>query len=98
MLAFLMRESLELRAANLPSHWKTEPVSRRTRPYTAHGHNSCVADESVMALEVNYGLILLTSDGGQEDVYERVGVFKVYGKEVSSFQSRKETHTWTHLK
>ncbi|KAK8113223.1 hypothetical protein PG984_013749 [Apiospora sp. TS-2023a] len=98
-LAFIGRESLELSAVDmlllpLPLPWETEPLSCTSATCAEHGRG----EGERVALEVNYGLILLTSRGlagvhgdpGSDeeyedevldtDLYDRVGVFEVYGK------------------
>ncbi|KAK8002596.1 hypothetical protein PG989_002315 [Apiospora arundinis] len=84
-LAFLMRQTVEVRAADLPPLpplWGAEMMPG-PRLCVEHGYGCPEAD--VVTLEVNYGLILLTSDDDDEgdgidlDRYERVGVFEVYG-------------------
>ncbi|KAK8035177.1 hypothetical protein PG993_010172 [Apiospora rasikravindrae] len=99
MLAFVERESLKLRAASMPPlPWDTTPVS-----WTSARGGRDRSVPNMVALEVNYGLILLTSgvfargdgDSGDEeeddeekvidtDLYERVGLFEVYGEAFAS--------------
>ncbi|KAK8058542.1 hypothetical protein PG994_008990 [Apiospora phragmitis] len=98
----------ELRSAGLPElPWKTEPVSWTSEPCVEYGCDCRVVDTE--ALEVHYGLILLTSgpaagsggysgEEGEEDqeadaidydLYDRVGVFEVYGAEFASDRPKR---------
>ncbi|KAK6855848.1 hypothetical protein PG995_007999 [Apiospora arundinis] len=84
-LAFLMRQTVEVRAADLPRCRRYGGAEMMPGPRLCVEHGYGCPEADVVTLEVNYGLILLTSDDDDEgdgidlDRYERVGVFEVYG-------------------
>lgn len=112
-LSFLQRETLELRAADvpLPLPWATDPVFCISDTCVRHHRGERLLSDRV-ALGVHYGMILLTSGGGgagsgsdgnygsegededepkviDTDLYDRVGVFEVYGETFASDRAKQ---------